>query len=342
MTMPRRGGLVISVQDDLMEACRGARKSVRLVSPFVSRLLADTLAFQLAGGVSGTKRLLTALDPRAVAVGALSIDGLRGLQAVGVEVRTIANLHAKVFLIDDRFAVVGSGNLTGKGLGGGVGDNLELGVVLTVKQHAEASKIFEGWWRVGQLVTERELRICEQRAAKIRVPRDAAVKAIGPEVQPEAGRAAERMRRRNKGHTGFWMKMHRVTHPWRRGKGELVFSPYSGTVHDPKRRPSFQLGDLLVIYAAGTHRCPSIVVVTGPTEFDRDRVIAEVGNQDGMDNWGWVTPVELFRQVAIEKAPRLDTIGVDTKSVRQQSHIVLSAEQYGAAYAGIIRQRLAA
>lgn len=332
MASLRRGALVVSVQDDLLEACRDARRSVRLASPYVSRSSAEELAFALRGTRARDKRLLTALDPRAAAIGALSVDGLRSLQAARVEVRTIRNLHAKVFLIDELLAVVGSGNLTGRGLGAGKRSNLELGVVLTVRQQVEAAALFDRWWHAAKVVTERDLRTCEARAAKIRVPRDVG-SAIGPELENGRDEGAEWMPRRNRARTGFWMKMHRDDGSWL-GRGDEVLSPYSGTADDPKRRPRFMPRDLIVIYAAGTGHCNAIVEVTGPTDFDLGRVRGDT--RRGADRWGWWTPVSLIREINTADGPMLRQVGVDTKSVRQQNHIVLTEMQYDRAYAGIV------
>jgi phosphatidylserine/phosphatidylglycerophosphate/cardiolipin synthase-like enzyme len=100
----------------------------------------------------------------------LSLDGVATLKQAGTEVRTLADLHAKVILVDDALAVAGAGNLTGKGLGGGLGDNVELGVVLRADQRRAAETLMRKWWRAADPVDEDGLRRCRAQAKRIRVP----------------------------------------------------------------------------------------------------------------------------------------------------------------------------
>jgi hypothetical protein len=284
--------------------------------------------------------MLTALDPRAVAVGVLSLEGLELLIDVSVEIRTIADLHAKVALIDNTFALVGSGNLTGKGLGGGPGDNVELGVMLDAQQTERASRLFSSWWRAAQTVGPAELRTCARAAAHIQVTPNIPA-AQGPSLAPEGGQAVQRAARRDR--TGFWLKMlyqdDGEPHRWTRN--DWVSSAHNfNTRGEPSRRPSFQPGDLLVVYSVGTGRCPAILEVTGPTTFDPDRVRDEATNPEDADRWGWVSPVAPLHQRPVGRSPRLRDIGVASTSVQQKGHIVLSREQYGLAYRALTGRRL--
>ncbi|MCW2995066.1 MAG: hypothetical protein JWQ18_2561 [Conexibacter sp.] len=338
----RSGQLVSGVREELVHAARHASSRVELASPFLSRPVAAALAHALAGSTAPRLRMLTALDPRAVAAGALSLQALELLMDVRVEVRTIADLHAKLTLIDDSFALVGSGNLTGKGLGGGPGDNLELGVMLDAAQSAKASKLFSSWWRVGHRVGATELRACAKAAARIKIP-PSLPPASGPSLGPGSGQAVQRAARR--GRTGFWLKMlyHQDGDPHRWTRNDWISSAHNFNAGgDPSRRPSFEAGDLLVVYSVGTGRCPDILEVTGPTTFDPGRVRQEAANPEDADRWGWVTPVAGLHRQRLTRAPTLEVIGVAPAAVRQKGHIVLSREQYGRAYRAITGRRLSA
>jgi phosphatidylserine/phosphatidylglycerophosphate/cardiolipin synthase-like enzyme len=68
--------------------------------------------------------------------------------AAGFEIRSLRNLHAKVLLTDDRWGLIGSGNLTVAGANGG---NAELGITLSAAQTQIARRDhFERWWEAGQ------------------------------------------------------------------------------------------------------------------------------------------------------------------------------------------------
>jgi hypothetical protein len=337
---PSPGQLVTGVRDELIDAARHASTRVELASPFLSRPVAAALALALAGSAAPRRRMLTALDPRAVAVGVLSLGALELLIDVGVEIRTIADLHAKVALIDHGFALVGSGNLTGKGLGGGPGDNLELGVMLDAQQTDRASRLFSSWWRAAETVGTAELRACARAASRIQVPANVPA-AHGPSLGPDSGQAVERAARRDR--TGFWLKMlyHQDGDPHRWTRNDWVSSAHNFNARgEPSRRPSFQPGDLLVVYSVGTGRCPAILEVKGPTVFDPDRVRSDAANPDDADRWGWVTPVARLHQRPLGRSPRLHDINVASAAVRQKGHIVLSREQYGRAYQAITGRRL--
>jgi len=72
------------------------------------------------------KTLVTRLNIRDFALRASSISIIRALADSGVEVYSLANLHAKVYVFDTAAALVTSANATQSGMQ----DNLELGVAL--------------------------------------------------------------------------------------------------------------------------------------------------------------------------------------------------------------------
>jgi hypothetical protein len=335
---PSAGSLVTGIRDELVNAVAMSSRRVELASPFLSAPVADSLALALLSSTAPRVRLLTCLDPRAVAVGALSLEGIASMMRAGVEVRTLSDLHAKVILVDDALAVVGSGNLTGKGLGGGPGDNVELGVVLRADQREVAQKLIRSWWRAGEPVGDAELRRCREQAARIQVPKTLPP-AQGPRLTT-GERTSTTYGRRRGGSTGVWLTMLYYVngeHRWR--QRDWVSSVHRFAEDGrPLLRPSFVPGDLVVVYAVGPQRCPAILQVADETTFDPDLVAREAGPDDAA-RWGWVTPVRALRQVPIRRAPTLDQIGVKSASVRQKGHISLSLDQYRLAYRHIARPR---
>jgi len=104
----------------------------------------------------------------------------------------------------------------------------------------------------------------------------------------------------------------------------------------PTLKPSYQIGDRLVIYLSreGRRACPAIVRVTQLPRFDPGLVRQE--GWPGDDNsWAWVTEVTGERVTTMDKAPTLRDLGIETASVRQHSRIHLTQRQFQRALAAI-------
>jgi hypothetical protein len=95
-------------------------------------------------------------------------------------------------------------------------------------------------------------------------------------------------------------------------------------------RPSYKVGDLVVLYLSGTYRCPAIVRVTAPADYDPARVEREGLRGDG-DRWGWLTEVEPVAYTNLEAAPTLSDIGVPNDRVMRRTRLKLRPEQFEAA-----------
>jgi len=132
-----------------------------IASPFVTRAgLEPVLAELTRRGRHLEVTLLTSLDVLAALTQALDVEALRALMALSnehcpVRVFHVPDLHAKVYLLDQRSAVVGSGNMTHAGTGG---PNKELGVVVTGKNDlAILLAKLEKWRGTRVPLTEEEL-----------------------------------------------------------------------------------------------------------------------------------------------------------------------------------------
>jgi len=103
----------------------------------------------------------------------------------------------------------------------------------------------------------------------------------------------------------------------------------------PKRgRPSFHVGDRVLIYATGHQRIVGAVEVTKEPRLDPDFVRKE-GEFDG-DRWPWVVEhVPLLIVPRVGRGPRLARADIDTLSVRSKSHIAITPQQYRKGVAGL-------
>jgi len=317
-------------RDELYAGVRTAEDEILIVSPFITREIAKQVA-QRAGASKAKKlRLLTCLSPAATAAGVLDRDALLDLLRARWELRTGRNLHAKVTLVDREWGLLGSGNLTVRGLGGEeIGGNAELGAVLSATQVARAHRIVGRWWKEAKPIDQAMVEACPPRSRGGSGKRS----AIGPDLgsKPESSEG-----RPSRGHTGFWLKMVYDSEE-RRGSEWWTHQDWLSDRHllregkRPILQPTYRKGDLLVLYVVG-RGCPAIVEVTRTAEFEPKLVREDPGSRpDDWSRWGWVTKMVCRHSVPLDKAPTLGDIGVATSSVRRHGRIRLSPEQFARA-----------
>jgi len=283
-----------------------------------------------------TKRLLTALSIAAVESGYLSVDALRAFRSAGFEVASLLNLHAKVVLVDRRWGLIGSGNLTRAGAGGG---NAELGIVLGPSQaRAAQSDFFDLWWRDSEPLQDSWLSSLSRRqpANPGRAGRrgHGGIHRVAPDPELASVRA---------GRSGLWLKLVYGTRmadgvfrqPWINDHDRLKPDGSPGG-----RTPGYEVGDHLVIYVTRGEqaRCPAIVRVTAAPVLDSERVTRERGEAEARQ-WPWVTEVEVVHSVPLADGPTLDDIGVGRSAIHQHDHIRLVPVQYRRAVEGFARAR---
>jgi Arc/MetJ family transcription regulator len=89
------------------------------------------------------------------------------------------------------------------------------------------------------------------------------------------------------------------------------------------KRPRIACGDRLVVYASGS------AAEYGEGRFLAvEEVLSEAPEPSGHDRWRWRVETRLLAAVDdLAHAPALREIGVSPKSLRQHSHIRLTAEQ---------------
>ena len=302
----------------LFDALETATRDILLTSPYLSMGVASRLS-QLASGSAARWRLLTSLDPSAAANGFLSVRGLRQLLDSGIEVASDLGLHAKVFLVDDAFALVGSANLTGSGLGLVPKPNLELSVRLRDSDVPAARSRTEQWWNAAVKVDEDQLTRLEEAAKQLpRAPRVSVPRTGGSSQDVEqllSDARADGVSLWIKAQYGPGYPDHWLTDGW--------FSS------SKKGRPSFKPGDLVLVYAKDSSGCYAVVEVTDDPTYDPKFVDAHSGSPDSGDRWPWVTrtvPRLVPRPLTLAS---LDELGVTPQGL-QGGHVRLELSEFAA------------
>lgn len=327
--------MVSFARPHLLAAIEAARLSVWLASPFLSRPAARSIASSVqARSAPMDRRLLTALDPQSVQAGALDPRALRDLATVGFEIRTIRNLHAKVSIADASWGLVGSGNLTGAGLGGsgevpsGQNTNVELGVLLSQPQIAHATQLYADWWASADLVS---LETIARYEALPRFPRQRGSSLPrGPMLLPPVDAVVAEMMS-NAQTRRHWMKAayHRPGQDkdgwWKRG-----------WISD-RRSPPYSIGDRVVLYVGGKGSpkcCPAILEVRTLPREDADFVAANDGG-DADRRWPFVVRTTCLLDVPLATAPHPRAFSIDPRST-QPGYRGLSAHQFEAAVRALV------
>ena len=296
----RSPGILSSLGDPLVESLSSARSSVALCSPYLGFVPADEIS-TIARRGSATWELLTVLDPVAAAGGALSLDGLRVMMSAGITVRSLPGLHAKVFLVDDAIGFAGSANLTSPGLGVGKRRNLEVTVVLSAAQLAEASALLAQWREEAEVVTDAMIDACEADAARfpVRISRTMiAAGASTADVELVNALLDESLRSK------VWIKA-------------MYVYRFENWVNSSKKgKPSFNVGDLLVIYVGRTNCCYAVVSVAGETSHDPAFLIANGRSADEAERWPWVTPVDVRLRLPETHGAPIAEVGKSGQSVQ--------------------------
>ncbi len=114
-------------RDDLAGIVSAASQSVLITAPFIKYEEATWLCRKLHCGIEVIT--LAKIDAEAVSASALDLTALHHLAGASPSAKLFAlpNLHAKVFVVDEKAAIITSGNLTRSSLD----TNLEYGVLLS-------------------------------------------------------------------------------------------------------------------------------------------------------------------------------------------------------------------
>jgi hypothetical protein len=110
-----------------------------------------------------------------------------------------------------------------------------------------------------------------------------------------------------------------------RGRGERPLAagvePYEIRAHSSSKRPSVQVGELAILYAAVWQAVFAVVEIVGAPENDPKRT-----------RWAWRFPIRPLVAVRdLHDAPPVEAAGIFPQSLWRHSHIRVTNEQFAAA-----------
>ena len=308
-----KGNLVTFARGELLRRIRGAQERVWLASPFLTAPIANHIVKAVDRSGAKERRLLTALVGGSVRVRALDPKALLILREAGFEIASIRNLHAKVSIVDSRWGLIGSGNLTSAGLGSTERGNAELGVVLDAAQIGEAAAIFAGWWAKADSVSRGRI---EEFDALPRVERhEGEVEDFGPAVEPAQTAELDEILAEDDAVANshrYWVKS-----AYHQPDDEDWW--HRGWISDALL-PKYEKGDLIVIYLGarnnGPKSCPAVVRAASDPRRDRDWVISH-RDPEAADQWPFVTETVFVADVPVTQGVPLELIGKNGHSVQR-------------------------
>lgn len=269
--------IVDHVEPELFEALDSDSGQVTLASPYLSEPVALRLA-ELAERSRHEWYLLTCLDPRAAANHYLSIAGLTRLLEAGVMIQDCPQLHAKAYVVGTSFAMIGSANLTGAGLGSAQASNLELSVTVPRSDVPRVQSILDQWWDEGFEVGQADIDRLERQAAAL--PPDPRPGPPAPRPRTDLSAVVDQLlKEARRDDVGLWIKTLNNTPDPDDWVSDGWFS--SG------KRPSCAPGDLVLLYSKEEHGCVAVVEIAHSAEEDPDLVADHLGEDAGR-RWPWV------------------------------------------------------
>lgn len=146
-------------ESQLSELLSLPRQTLLLACPFITRPVADWVSQRLAEntGIQQVQILfLTNIRLESVLAGVLELEGLAQLGRSFARLCLVhmPSLHAKVYVADEQYAIITSGNLTGGGLRG----NYEYGVgIRSPERVREIRRDFDAYSRLGAPVSVDEI-----------------------------------------------------------------------------------------------------------------------------------------------------------------------------------------
>lgn len=138
-----------NIYADWKKSVRKSKKSIRVITPYFDRSLIDLVKTSIYENKA--VQVLTDVDTPNWIEALAQLQAAIKLIKMGVEVRSLEGLHAKVLLIDGKIKTVGSQNFTRRGK-----INSEVSMLLTGGD-SKAEIILEEWWETGREVFVEDL-----------------------------------------------------------------------------------------------------------------------------------------------------------------------------------------
>ncbi len=304
------GSLVQFARPELVARIAQARRRILLVSPFITGGVAKEIAEAAERSRARERWLITELIERSVRSRVLDPKGLNRLAQAGFTVASLDHLHAKVSIVDN-WGLVGSGNLTDRGLGekgdqeGRGRANIELGVILDQSQVKRALELFKNEWRPP--ATELTLDDIAEFEGLKPYPRPKTELEKAGESVGVVGteRLKELLSEPVDPDCSYWLdpNYHDRANPrWWEERGWI----------SDRRNVGIKEGDLIVIYLAkrnrGPGKCPAVVRALGPAR-ERPAFLRRERDAEAADRWPWVTEIEVIGDVPPDQGVGLNVIG---------------------------------
>jgi len=115
-------------KNDFIELIKNSKTNIRITSPFIKENICNEIVN--AKNEETKLKLITSFKIKNIYNGSLDINGLETLINNESIIKNHSNLHAKIYIFDDKLAVISSSNLTN----GGLLTNYEYGVLLNEKK----------------------------------------------------------------------------------------------------------------------------------------------------------------------------------------------------------------
>jgi len=157
-------------ESQLSELLSLPRQTLLLACPFITKPVADWVSQRLTENTDIQQvqiLFLTNIRMESVLAGVLELEGLAQLGRTFSRLCLVhmPSLHAKVYVADEQYAIITSGNLTGGGLRG----NYEYGVgIRTPERVREIRRDFEAYARLGAPVSVEDITSLAQEVGGLR------------------------------------------------------------------------------------------------------------------------------------------------------------------------------
>ncbi len=112
--------------DSVLDMIEGAKSSIKIVSPFITKSLAKKLADIVKSNTKLSCSFITRIYIEDMISKANSIEALEIMLSAGIRVYAVKGLHTKLYLFDEDKAILGSANFTF----GGMKHNIELSLAM--------------------------------------------------------------------------------------------------------------------------------------------------------------------------------------------------------------------
>lgn len=151
-----------TVFDRFSDAIREGRQEILIASPWISRGGLSNVLSDLRPNAQISRILIRIKEQADAQIN--DLDTLNLLKLDGARIRYCPELHAKMLVVDNKKAIIGSSNITASGLGIKDAPNIETGVVTDENEVVgNAKQKFEDIWRNAVEYEHGDLIIKENR-----------------------------------------------------------------------------------------------------------------------------------------------------------------------------------